>query len=73
MRQDLKVSQVTEHAIVFEGPTGHLALSLADCRITYREPREAIEGEEAESEAISVLSIFFQNDEGFLFYEMREP
>jgi len=74
MRQDLKVSQVTEHAVVFEGPTGHLALTLGDCRITYQEPREASSEirEEAESETVSRLSIFFPDDEAFLLYEMRE-
>jgi len=74
MRQVVKVRQITEKEIVFEGSNGDLALSLGNCRILYQEPREARPEirEEAESETLSRLSIFFPNDEAFLFYEIRE-
>jgi hypothetical protein len=84
MSQDLKVSRVTQPtdtggsktAIVeFEGPTGNLSVSLSRCRFVYEDPREASSDvrEEAEMMSVSALSVFFSYDEGFIFYEMREP
>lgn len=76
LQQAVKLSRVTRQGIVdFEGPAGQLSLSIGRCRFIYQEPREATPEirSEAESETVSSLSVFFKDDEGFIFYEMREP
>ena len=83
MRQHVKVSQVSfseesrsvKRAIVdFEGPAGNLCLLLHDCFIIYGDPREASpeNRDEAIATTVSALSIFFPDEEGFHFYELRE-
>jgi hypothetical protein len=84
MSQEVKVARVTttpdtggskKVVVEFEGPTGNLSVSIARCRFVYEDPREASSDvrEEAETLTLSALSVFFPYDEGFLFYEMREP
>ena len=79
-----KVSQVSVNpnkegkkagTVVLEGPGGTLSLSIGGCVFVYEEPREAkpVVREEAESTTISALSVFFQSNEVFVFYELREP
>ena len=60
--------------VVFEGSSGNLSLSIGGCAFVYEEPREAQPDvlEEAEAITISSLSIFFQSNEAFLAYELRE-
>ena len=84
MRQRVKVSQISfsgetqrsKRAIVdFNGPGGNLSLFLGDCHIIYGDPREATQEnrEEAEAKTVSALCIFFPGEEGFHFYELRDP
>ena len=83
MGQRVRVSQVSfsvveersnQGIVEFEGPAGNLSLSIGGCRIVYGDPREASPEarEEAEATTVSVLSIFFPDEEGFHFYELRE-
>lgn len=60
---------------MLEGPSGTLLLSIGGCVFVYEEPREAkpVLREEAESTTISALSVFFQSNEVFVFYELRDP
>ena len=84
MNQSVKVSRVSSFAdtsgskqgiVEFEGPAGHLSLSIASCRFVYGDPREARPEirKEAESVTVSTLSVFFPSEEGFLFYELVAP
>jgi len=84
MSQRIKVSRVSffvdtkgskQGIVEFEGPAGHLSLSMAACRFVYEDPREARPDirTEAETATVSALSVFFPYDEGFLFYELVEP
>ncbi len=61
--------------VVLEGPSGTLLLSIGGCVFVFEEPREAkpVVREEAESTTISALSVFFQSNEVFVFYELRDP
>jgi hypothetical protein len=83
MGQRVRVSQVlpsveertSKGIIEFEGHTGNfLSLAISHCRIVYGDPREASPENRAEAEAttVSALSIFFPDEEGFHFYELRE-
>ena len=81
MGQHVRVSQVlfsaedSEGIVEFEGPAGNvLSLVIGHCRIVYGDPREASPENRAEAEAmtLSALSIFFPDEEGFHFYELRE-
>ena len=83
MGQRLKVSQVMSSAeertskgiVEFEGRAGNfLSLAIGHCRIVYGDPREASPENRGEAEAttVSALSIFFPDEEGFHFYELRE-
>ena len=83
MDQHVRVSQVSfpveERAskgiVEFAGPAGNfLSLAIGHSRIVYGDPREASPENRAEAEAmtLSVLSIFFPDEEGFHFYELRE-
>jgi len=60
---------------VLEGPSGTLLLSIGGCVFLYEEPREAnpVVREGAESTTISALSVFFEFNEVFVFYELRDP
>ena len=83
MGQHVRVSQVlssveertSKGVVEFEGHTGNfLSLAIGHCRIVYGDPREASPENRAEAEAttVSALSIFFPDEEGFHFYEVRE-
>lgn len=83
MGQHVRVSQVpfsveeraSKGIVEFEGPAGNfLSLAIGHCRIVYGDPREASPENRAEAEAttLSALSIFFTDEEGFHFYELRE-
>ena len=83
MSQRVKVSQVsfseeTQRSklgiVEFQGPVGNLSLFLGDCHIVYEDAREATPEirEEAQDMTVSVLSVFFPDEEGFHFYELRE-
>ena len=83
MGQRVRVSQVlpsveertSKGIIEFEGHAGNfLSLAIGHCRIVYGGPREASPENRAEAEAttVSALSIFFPDEEGFHFYELRE-
>lgn len=59
----------------FEGHGGDfLSLLIGHCRIAYGDPREASPENRAEAmdTTVSALSIFFPNEEGFHFYELRQ-
>ncbi len=61
--------------VEFEGHDGNfLSLSIGHCRIVYGDPREASpeNRDEAIATTVSALSIFFPDEEGFHFYELRE-
>jgi hypothetical protein len=84
MGQRVKVSQVLVSGdprgsgptiVEFEGLAGNLSLSIRDCPIYYDDTRAASPEirEEAAAATISALSIFFPPDDGFLFYELRQP
>ena len=81
--QHVKVSRVmpsveersSKGIVEFEGSAGNfLSLAIGHCRIVYGDPREASPENRAEAEAttVSALSIFFPDEEGFHFYELRE-
>ena len=81
--QHVRVSQVSFSAedktskgiVEFEGHGGNfLSLAIGHCRIVYGDPREApLENRnEAEATTVSALSIFFPDEEGFHFYELRQ-
>ena len=83
MGQHVRVSKVlssvggrTSKGIVeFEGHAGNfLSLAIGRSRIVYGDPREASPENRTEAEAttVSALSIFFPDEEGFHFYELRE-
>ncbi len=76
MGQHVRVSQVTFS--VDERSSRHagnfLSLSIGHCRIVYGDPREASpeNRDEAMATTASALSMFFPDEEGFHFYELRE-
>ena len=83
MGQHVRVSQVTfsvderssKGIVEFEGHAGNfLSLSIGHYRIVYGEAREASPAnrDEAMATTASALSIFFPEEEGFHFYELRE-
>jgi len=84
MGQHVRVSQVSfsvgerrsnQGIVEFEGHAGNFfSLSIGDCRIVYGDAREASpeNGDEAMATTVSALSIFFPEEEGFHFYELRE-
>ena len=84
MGQHVRVSEVSfsieegrpnQGTVEFEGQAGNfLSLSIGHCRIVYGDPREAspANSDEAMATTVSALSIFFPDEEGFHFYELRE-
>ena len=84
MGQHVRVSRVSfavdegrfvKGTVEFEGNAGNfLSLSIGHCRIVYGDPREASPAhrDEAMATTVSALSIFFPDEEGFHFYELRE-
>lgn len=82
--QHVRVSQVSffmeegmsnRGTVDFEGQAGNfLSLSIGHCRIMYGDPREGSpeNRDEAMDTTVSALSIFFPDEEGFHFYELRQ-